>query len=171
LCAFDRRGIVRACPPVPDSFFVWLKSTTVAQAIAESVMATALLSAMHLVGFTLLMGSVLISALRQIGAVLTERPASDCTVPADRAALIGLLLSMATGLLLFSARAPDAAANSTFQLKMLLLASAAIFHVACFRRVPRRADPPRLILRLNGAAGLALWVGVALAGCAYILLE
>jgi hypothetical protein len=171
LCAFHHRDIVRPGPPVPDSFFVWLQSTVLAQAIAESVMATALLSAAHLVGFTLLMGSVSISALRQVGAVLTEQPASDCTVAADCGALIGLLLSVATGLLLFSARAPDAAANSTFQLKMLLLVSAALFHVLRFRRVPRRIDASRLSLRLNGAAGLALWAGVALAGCAYILLE
>ena len=168
-----RRPRYRAAsiPPVSDSFFLWLQSTTLAQAVAQSVMATAVLSATHLVGFTLLMGSVSISALRQIGAVLTERPASECTVAADRGALIGLLISTATGLLLFSARAPDAAANSTFQLKMLLLASAGIFHVACFRRVPRRAGASLFAMRVNGAAGLALWVGVALAGCAYILLE
>jgi hypothetical protein len=156
---------------VPDSFFVWLQSTTVANAIAESVMATALLSATHLLGFTLLMGSVLVSALRQMGAVLTERPASECTVAADRGVLIGLTLSLATGVLLFAARAPAAAGNSIFQLKMLLLASAAIFHLACFRRVPRQAHPSPRVMRLNGVAGLALWVGVALAGCAYILLE
>ena len=134
-------------------------------------MATALLSATHLVGFTLLMGSVSVSALRQIGAVLTERPASECTVAADRAVLVGLSISVATGLLLFAARAPAAVVNGFFQLKMLLLVSAALFHVACFRRVPRRADPSRQIMRLNGVAGFALWAGVALAGCAYILLE
>jgi hypothetical protein len=156
---------------VPESFFVWLQSTTLAKAIAESVTATAVLSAIHLVGFTLLMGSVSLSALRQLGAVLTERPAGELTAAADRGALIGAALSIATGLLLFSARAPDAAANSTFRLKMLLLVSAALFHIVCFRRVPRRIGVRRTILRLNGAAGLALWIGVALAGCAYILLE
>jgi hypothetical protein len=156
---------------LPDSFFVWLQSTAVASAIAESVIATALLSAVHLVGFTVLMGSVLVSALRQIGVIFTEQPAGDSTVAADRAVLVGATLSVATGLLLFAARAPAAAANGIFQLKMLLLASAAIFHLVFFRRVPRRAGAAPRLLRVNGAAGLTLWMAVALAGCAYILLE
>jgi hypothetical protein len=156
---------------LPDSFFVWLQSTALAGSIAESVMATALLSAVHLVGFAVLMGSVLVSALRQMGLIFTEQPAGHSTVAADRAVLIGVTISMATGLLLFASRAPAAAANGIFQLKMLLLAAAAIFHLVFFRRLPRRVDAAPRLLRVNGAAGLTLWVAVALAGCAFILLE
>ena len=134
-------------------------------------MATAVLSALHLVGLTLLMGSVVLSALRQLGVCFTEAPASHCSVAADRGALIGVSISIATGLLLFSARAPDAAANGTFQLKMLLLVSAAAFHLIVFRRVPRDAGRSLRALRVSGAVGVTLWIGVALAGCAYILLE
>jgi hypothetical protein len=156
---------------VADSFFETLQATAFARSIAESVMLTAVFSAAHLVGFTLLMGSVLVSALRQLGAVLTERPAIETTRAADRGVLVGLAISVFTGLSLFSARAPAAAANDTFQLKMLLLVAAALLHLLVFRRVPARAGLSRLLLRLNGAASLALWGAVALAGCAYILLE
>jgi hypothetical protein len=156
---------------VADSFFKTLQATAFASSIAESVMLTAVFSAAHLVGFTLLMGSVLVSALRQLGAVLTERPAIETTRAADRGVLAGLAISVFTGLSLFSARAPAAAANDIFQLKMLLLVSAALLHLLVFRRVPARAGLSRLLLRLNGAASLALWGAVALAGCAYILLE
>lgn len=154
-----------------DSFFQTLQATAFAKSIAESVMLTAVFSAAHLLGFTLLMGSVLVSALRQLGAVLTERPAIETTRAADRGVLVGLTISVLTGLSLFSGRAPAAAANDIFRLKMLLLVSAALLHFLVFRRVPARAGLSRLLLRLNGAASLALWGAVALAGCAYILLE
>jgi hypothetical protein len=52
-----------------------------------------------------------------------------------------------------------------------LLLTAAAFHFALFRRVTRRADARALVRALTGACGLALWFGVAAAGCAYILLE
>lgn len=154
-----------------DSFLASLQATSFARSIAESVLLTATLSAAHLVGFTLLMGSACFSALRQLGAFLTERPAIESTRAADRGVLIGLIISVTTGLALFSGRAEAAAANEIFQLKMLLLATAALFHLLVFRRVPARPGLSRSLLRLNGAAGLVLWVAVALAGCAFILLE
>lgn len=154
-----------------DSFFASLQATSFAKSIAESVVLTAVLSATHLVGFTLLMGSACFSALRQLGAFLTERPAIESTRAADRGVLIGLTISVATGLALFSGRAQAAAANEIFQVKMLLLVLAALFHLLVFRRVPARANLSRQLLRLNGAAGLVLWLAVALAGCAFILLE
>jgi hypothetical protein len=53
---------------------------------------------------------------------------------------------------------------------MLLLATAAVFHVAQRRLVVAAEMRPRLG-KASGAVGLALWIGVALAGCAYILVE
>jgi hypothetical protein len=148
-----------------------LQGSWLAHTIGESQMLTASLSSLHLIGFTLVMGSALVSNLRMTGVLLPERPASDVTDPAARVVLIGLAISAATGLLLFVPRAEGAAANSTFRVKLTLLALAVLVHFVAQLRVARDADAGRGIATLVGLLGIALWMGVALAGCAFILLE
>jgi hypothetical protein len=148
----------------------WLQSTPVAAKIATTQMLTAALSSAHLVGLTLVVGSAWVSALRITGAVLPDRPAEEVIRPAGRGILIGLCVSISTGLLLFAARATAAGENPIFWLKMTLLVVAALAQTVIHRAVVRRSTIPRA-LRAAGVLGLALWAGVALAGCAFILLE
>ena len=148
-----------------------LQSSWLARAIGESQMLTASLSAMHLIGFTLVMGSALVSNLRLLGRLLPERDATEVTRPAARALVVGLLISATTGLLLFAPRARGAAANSTFQVKLALIVAAALIHFAVQPRVARHAHEAPGAARVVGAIGLALWAGVALAACAFILIE
>jgi hypothetical protein len=154
-----------------ESFFAWLAGTDVALTVRDSLLLTGALSATHLLGFTLVTGGALVGNLRLLGVLLADRPAIDVTRPAGRGIAVGLAISLVTGLLLFAPRAPDASANATFQTKMLLLVLAAAFHFTVHRRVSRRAASTSAVLRAVGAAGLLLWTGVALAGCAFILLE
>ena len=153
------------------SFFSWLEATDVARAIAESLFATASLSALHVIGFTLITGSALVANLRLLGVFLNQRPIFEVTGPARRAIAVGLAVSVATGLLLFAARAASISVNGTFQVKMLLLVAAAVFHFTVHRNVTQGASGTAPLLRATGAVGLALWLGVAAAGCVFILLE
>jgi hypothetical protein len=154
-----------------DGFFGWVQDTGVATAVGESLLLTGALSAIHLIGFTLVTGGALVANLRMLGVLFAERPAVEVTRPAGRGVAVGLAISVATGLLLFAPRARDASVNSTFQVKMLLLALATVFHFTVHRRASRRPASPPGLLRTVGAISLLLWTGVALAGCAYILLE
>jgi hypothetical protein len=147
-----------------------LQSSRLSTAIGGSTPLLGLLSAIHLLGLTLLVGGALVSSLRLFGVVLADRPVGDVTSAPFRGMAIGLSISMASGLLLFAPRAPAAFENGIFRIKMLLLLAAALLHVAIQRRVARRPEAPRYLVRLAGASGL-LWFGVAAAGCAYILLE
>jgi len=54
---------------------------------------------------------------------------------------------------------------------MLLLASAVVFHFGVCRGASRHIDATLSRARLTGGLGLLLWFGVAVAGCAFILLE
>ena len=126
---------------------------------------------MHLLGFTLVMGSALVSNLRLLGRLLPERAATEVTRPAARALVVGLLISGTTGLLLFAPRARGTAANSTFRVKLALIVAAALIHFAVQPRVARRAHEAPGVASVVGALGLALWAGVALAACAFILIE
>jgi hypothetical protein len=149
-----------------------LQDSWLAHTIGESQMLTASLSALHLVGFTLVMGSALVSGLRLLGVTLREVGAIDVIRPATRVLLVGLSVSAVTGSLLFVPRAAGAAANDIFRLKLTLLLGAVLVHFAITRRVAGRGGAGDTgAQRATGALGLALWVGVALAGCAFILLE
>ena len=152
-------------------FFAWLQATWIATTVAGSTVLTAALSSIHLIGFTLLMGAALVTNLRLLEVLFPKRTLLEVTGPAGRGIALGLVVSVGTGVLLFAARASTAIENVTFQLKMLSLVAAAVFHFALQSRVARRGSSTPGLLRVTGALGLALWVGVALAGCAFILLE
>lgn len=156
---------------VMDPFLAWLQATRIATTVAQSSLLTGFLSAIHLIGFTLVMGGVLVSSLRLLGVALAERPVFEVAGPTGRGILLGLTISVASGLLLFAARAATAFENGIFQLKMLLLLGAAVFQFSLYGKVVRRASSGPGVLRATGALGLAVWFGVALAGCAFILLE
>lgn len=149
----------------------WVQSTAIAQAVAQSLYLTGILSSIHLVGLMLVVGGALVSGLRMLGLLLVATPISAVTAPAGRGMLLGLFVSTTTGLLLVAPRALPAAENGFFQIKMLLLFAAVVLHVTLYRRVTRQEDPRPLTVRITGALALALWGGVAAAGCAYILLE
>ena len=154
-----------------EALFAWLQATAVATTVRDSLLLTGTLSAVHLLGFTLVTGGAFVSNLRLLGVLLTERSVLDVARPAGRGIAIGLVISIATGLLLFAPRAIEASINRIFQIKMLFLASAAAFHFTVHRAASRRPSASRGALRTVGATGFLLWAGVALAGCAYILLE
>ena len=151
--------------------FEWVEATGVAHAVRDSLMLTASLSAFHLLGFTLITGGALLTNLRFIGVLLAKQPLNDVTRPATRGIAMGLAISVTTGALLFSTRATAAAENRIFQVKMSLLVAAAIFHFAVQRRLAIAAGPERGVVRASGVLGLGIWLGLALAGCAFILLE
>jgi hypothetical protein len=148
-----------------------VQASRIAMTIGGSTLLSGLVSGLHLLGLTLLVGGSLVSSLRLLGILFPERPVNDVTAATDRGMTLGLTISIATGLLLFSPRAVATVSNRLFQIKMLVLLTAAGFHFGVRRRVTRRPDAGPQLLRFTGACGLALWFGVALAGCAFILLE
>jgi hypothetical protein len=153
------------------SFFVWLEGTGLATTVRESLMLTGALSAVHLIGFTLVTGGALVANLNLLGVLFRERPVVEVTRPATRGILVGVAISAATGLLLFGPRATVASVNGIFQTKMALLAAAIVFHLTVHQRVARNEAVTSAARSSTAAVGLVLWVGLALAGCAFILLE
>lgn len=147
-----------------------LQATGLARTVGESLLLTGWLSAAHVLGFTLVMGGGLVTNLRLAGAVLGQVDARDVARPANRIIALGLAISLGTGFLLFAPRAADAAQNGTFRLKMLLLLTAVAFHFAVQQRVAYRVGE-RASARLTGVVGFALWLGLAVAACWFILFE
>lgn len=150
------------------AFFTWLEATSVAIVVKDSLLLTAGLSAVHVLGMTLITGGAVVSNMRLLGALLASDDLVTITRAAARGIAVGLLLSVTSGLLLFMARATAAGVNPAFRTKMVILVTASLFQFtvhgwACRHIVNRSA------LRLVGVAGLCLWIGVAGAGAYYIL--
>ena len=103
-------------------------------------------------------------------SALFRYPIAEVVRPAGRAIVIGLSISIATGLLLFATRASMAVENGYFQLKMSLLFVATVCQILVYRRVTpvgAFAGSTRFI----GMLGAAMYLGVVAAGSAFILLE
>ncbi|MEQ1727471.1 MAG: DUF6644 family protein [Vicinamibacterales bacterium] len=148
-----------------------LQSSWLAGVISESPLATASLSSVHLLGFTVVMGSAVLCSLHLLGLLLTEHPTAALVRPATRALIAGLCLSVVTGVLLVLPRASSAAMNPTFRLKMLLLVVGVLLHAVVVSSLAGKPDVGVWTRRLSGLASLVVWAGVAVAGCAFILLE
>jgi hypothetical protein len=151
--------------------YAWIQSSSIATLVSQTLLLNAALSSLHLVGGTLLVGGILVTSLRLMGAVLRRQPIAAVTDAMRTGILIGLAINIVTGLLMLSPRIVDAAANWIFQSKMALLATAVIFHLGWYRKAARGERPAFLPPGIVGAIGLVLWVGVLAAGVGFILLE
>jgi hypothetical protein len=125
-------------------FFAWLQSTSIARAVAETQMLIAALSAIHLIGLSLVVGSSFVSALALTGLAFPGWSRTEMAAT-SRAVVVGLCISALTGALMFASRAEAASQNSFFQLKMLLLIAAAVCQLAISRAV--RRTPSSRVLR------------------------
>jgi hypothetical protein len=123
----------------------------------------------HIVGFSILVGSIVMFDLRVLGLSkqVSVRALSRHMLPWSLGALF---LIVPTGLMMFSAHAEDFLGNRAFQVKMALLFTAGM-NAAMFRTGPYQtvkswdtnATAPALA-RLSVALSIVLWVGVISCG-------
>ena len=146
----------------------WFETTALALTVRDSLVLTALLSGVHLVGMTISVGAVLVMTLRLTGRAFAETPLHAAVVPASRGLAAGVMLSLTSGLLLVLPRASTAVENSFFQNKMLALALAVAFQVVLFRRLSRSSG---IVRGATGVAATLLWGAVAVLGCLFTLVE
>jgi len=110
-------------------------------------------------------------AVQELEELLTERPVAEVARPAIRAMSVGITLSLVTGFLLLTPRVAGAIENEFFILKMALLGGAAVMQAVTQRAVSRPNLSGRRWQPWAAGVSLMLWLGVVLAGCAFILIE
>ena len=147
-----------------------MEATALASTIHDSFALTATLSALHALGFTLLMSGSLLANLRFAGLMFAGRSVREVARPGMNAMVVGLAVSIPTGVLSFLPRAVAASANPTFQLKMVLLVVAIGLQLVT-ATVTQRATENARAGRVLGSLGLLAWIGLGLTACAFILLE
>lgn len=156
---------------VSATFLQTLEHSSLAAWVNSSAIVLGLLSGVHLIGFTIVVGGAFVCGLHMMGAIFADRPSREVTGTGLRVMAIGLLCSLVTGAMLVTPRAQAALDNWIFVLKMTLLL-AAILSLALVPRVATQADQgATTMMRTWGLVVAVLWLAVGVAGCAFILLE
>ncbi len=148
-----------------------LEQSSLASWVNSSALVLGLLSGVHLIGFAMVVGAALVSALHMVGLAFADRPSREVTRVVGSGLWLGLLVSLTTGAMLVSPRAQSAFDNWIFAMKMIFLAAAALAQLAVGRFAAKADAGSLLPLRTWGVVTTTLWLAVGLSGAAFILLE
>lgn len=153
-------------PSAARPFFLWCDSTSIAVAIRDSTWMFAVTEILHLLGLTLLLGSMVVLDLRLLGLGMRRQPVSQLAGELAPWIRGGLAFMVITGVPLFLSEALKCYGSPPFAIKMVLLSLAVVSHLVIIRQALRMEDASRLPLWTKPAAciSLALWFGVGLAG-------
>ena len=146
-----------------------IEASALAQRLVDTPGAIAVLSAVHVLAFTVLMGCVVVANARLFGWMLGDQPLSNVVRPVFRA-LMGALIALATtGAFLAMPRATHLLHNFAFVVKLSCAAVALLLQARLAALVRRSGSSPAMFT--IGAVATIGWFGAALAACAFLLLE
>jgi hypothetical protein len=143
--------------------FQWLQDTPLAQTIRHSASLIALLEIVHLIGLTLLIGTILMVDLSLLGLGIGRQPVARIARELNLFTVVGLTIMLVSGPLILSSEAVKCYKTPAFWIKMALLAIAIVFHFTIHRGVTL-AGPPVARPKVVAWLSMGLWFGVALAG-------
>lgn len=145
------------------SWWAWLENSGVAQAMRQWLWLYPAIEIIHIVGFVLLVGAVIMFDLRLLG--LSPRlPLAKLARHLLPWSWLGLALIVPSGLLMFSAHASEWAGNPVFGIKLALIAAAGLNAWLFHRRAKWHAPQPSSRTRAAGALSISLWLGVLVCG-------
>jgi hypothetical protein len=153
----------------PNAPLAAIEQLPLAVAMRHDLWLYPIVEIVHITGFVLLVGSIIVLDLRLLGLskTLSVSALSRHVLPWSIGAL---LLIVPSGLLMFIAHAGDFISNTAFIIKMSLLfcagINAAVFHAGVFRGVTAwdsgRAAPPAA--RVHALLSMLIWIGVLACG-------
>jgi len=146
-----------------------LQATALSHLLRSSIWLYPLVNTGHVVGIALLFGAIAALDLRLIGC-WSSVPLDHLARTLVPVAIVGLVLAMSTGSLLFATRPLDYVVEPLFGIKMTLLC-AAVLNALWLRRSPQwrsargtTSAPPRFGWRIAGIVSIVLWLSVITAG-------
>jgi len=148
------------------AFFQWCYATPVGETIRDSAWLFPVIEAIHLLGFVLTLGSVLIVELRLLGAGLTRQPVAQLAAGAQPWLFGGVTLMFASGIPLFMSESIKAYYSFAFWIKMASLFLVLLYTFTLRRRVTgtNLVTNRPLLARSLAVMSLSLWFGVAWGG-------
>jgi hypothetical protein len=146
--------------------FKWFDASAMGLWVRDSRWIFPAIEAVHIVALALLFGAILMLNLRLMGLILTNKPMSQLARDLSPWVLCSLIIILATGTLLFASEALKAYASVPFQVKIVLLFAAMLFHYSVFSKVTKSdfADVHKVWSKLAAVVSILLWLGVGVAG-------
>jgi hypothetical protein len=150
--------------PILLPFFQWVDHSALSVEIRASTWQFAVLEMVHLLGLTMLLGTLMVVDLRLFGFGLRHQKVGDLARDVRIWMWSGLWTMVISGVLLFFGEPIKLFGNASFHVKMLLLLLAIVFQLTLFRTVTSDRHIPSLIDKVAAVLSLALWFSVGLAG-------
>jgi hypothetical protein len=129
----------------------------------ESKYSFPVLECFHILGFIMLVGTTAVVDFRLLGVGMRHQTAADLAKNLAPWTLIGLVLVLLSGPLLFSSDPDMYYLNRAFQIKMVCLVLAIVFNYTVHRRATKAAAAASGS-KLIACASLALWASVIAGG-------
>lgn len=148
-----------------------LEQSHLATWVKSSPLILGALSGLHLVGFTVIVGTALVSGLHMMGVAFAARPSCEVLGTTSRVVAAGIALTVLTGGMQVAPRAGAALANWIFVAKMTLLAAAILAQLVVPRFAAHADAGATFRLRIWSVVTTVLWLAVGVMGAAFILLE
>jgi hypothetical protein len=148
----------------------WLEATTVGVFVQESLYGFPILVAIHILGLTISVGTLLWFDLRLAGVSMPRFPISVLYRRLMPLTLAGFSVMFVSGAVLFTAFATKAYGNAYFRIKLaaILLAglNALVYHFVTERRIADWDDAarPPLPVKCAGIISIVVWAIVIMAG-------
>ena len=142
--------------------FHWVDTSWLSREIRASTWQFAVFEMIHLLGLTMVLGSLMVFDLRLFGVGMRQR-AAELARDLGAWMLSGLAIVMTSGVLLFFGEPMKLYSSPSFHVKIGLLGLAILFQFTIIRGVRSRETSP-VLSKLAGAVSLTLWFGVGLAG-------
>lgn len=148
----------------------WIFNTSYAGVVRDSLWGYAIAESVHLLGITIMFGSILLADLRFVGVGRHMGAHLLTSGFLLRATWAGFIVIVLSGLSLFSAYAPDTITSPIFLAKVALIAAAGVNMLFFTFRVSRGMSqwdvdvtpPPGA--RLSAGLSITLWTLTILAG-------
>ncbi|MED5535676.1 MAG: DUF6644 family protein [Pseudomonadota bacterium] len=145
-------------------FFYWLEYSSLLVDMRSSPWLFPVIATIHLFGLVTIGGSVLIVNLHLLGLGLSHQPTVQLARNAERLLLVGILIMLVTGLLLFLCFATKYYYLAPFWIKLTSLVIVLIFTFTTHRRVVMDNDRTGLASKSVAFTSILLWIIVALGG-------
>ena len=149
------------------SIFLALQESALGHLVRSSPALYPAIEILHILGFVVLVGSILALDLRilGLGRAVAIQPMAQLLLPLSR---IGFVLAVCMGFLLFSADAAHVVKNPAFRTKLLLIAAAlvnvVIAHAGPWRHIEGwRGEAPGGA-KATALVSLVLWLGAICSG-------
>lgn len=149
---------------------LWLDGTAWSIGLRESLLLWPMLEASHVMTLMLFVGTILFVDLRLLGLVFTNTPISAVDKKVLPLTMLGFVILVITGLLLFYAKPLTYYNNIYFRLKLILIAVAMINIMVFHFRVQKNqaawdeAPTPPTNVRIIAAISLSTWLIVVIFG-------